>query len=227
MKSNFLEASKWLHEDNPKYGMASEYEKKGSMKYLLTLPKAVSHSHNQFGCTSLLDHGTGKGGLVHSIKKQLQDKLKIDGYDPAVEEYSTKPIDRYDIVTSVDVLEHIGIGEIDCILHEISQLTERFFFFCIDLLPATKRTKDNRNAHFLIAPSDWWIQKIKNQFKIVTSVEAGEMDDGSRYPMHLLGCASNSMNHYAEMSSFLYNIKAATVRWVFNTELGGVIFKPY
>ena len=68
MESNFTEASKTLHQNNPKYGKASEYEK-GSMKYMLTLPQAVSCSQEKFGSTSLLDHGTGKGGLVLSLRK--------------------------------------------------------------------------------------------------------------------------------------------------------------
>ena len=227
MESNFVEASKSLHQNNPKYGMASEYERKNSMKYLLTLPVAVSCSKSEFGSTSLLDHGTGKGGLVQSLRKRIEDNFKIDGYDPAVPEFSNKPTDKYDIVTSVDVLEHIGISEIDSILNEISEVTEKFFFFCIDLLPASKKTKDNRNAHFLVAPSDWWIQKIKQQFRIISFVEVGDVDDGSKYPMHLFGCASNSMKHYVEMNHFLSKVKAANMKWIFVRELGHAILEKY
>lgn len=197
------------------------------MKYLLTLPQAVSCSQNKFGSTSLLDHGTGKGGLVQSLRKHLKDNFKTEGYDPAVPEYSKKPTGKYDIITSVDVLEHIGIGEIDYILNEISEFTERFFFFCIDLLPASKKTKDNRNAHFLVAPSDWWIQKIKQQFKIISFVEVGDVDDGSQYPMHLFGCASNSMKHYEEMSQFLLNVKIANMKWVFIRDKGHAVIEKY
>ena len=84
MESNFTEASKTLHQNNPKYGKASEYERKGSMKNMLTLPQAVSCSREKFGSTSLLDHGTGKGGLILSLKKHLENNFKIEGYDPAV-----------------------------------------------------------------------------------------------------------------------------------------------
>ena len=227
MESNFTEASKTLHQNNPKYGKASEYERKGSMKNMLTLPQAVSCSREKFGSTSLLDHGTGKGGLILSLKKHLENNFKIEGYDPAVPEYSNKPKDKYDIVTSVDVLEHIGIGEIDSILKEILELTDRFFFFCIDLLPASKKTNDNRNAHFLVAPSEWWIQKIKQQFRIISFVEVGDVDDGSTYPMHLFGCASNSMKHYEEMNHFLLNVKVANMKWIFVREKGGVIVEKY
>ena len=227
MESNFVEASKSLHQNNPKYGMASQYERKDSMKYLLTLPRAVGDSQNKFGSTSFLDHGTGKGGLVQSLRKHMQENFKIDGYDPAVEEYSNRPTGKYDIVTSVDVLEHIGIGEIDYVLNEISELTGRFFFFCIDLLPASKTTKDNRNAHFLVAPTDWWIQKIKQQFRIISFVEVGDVDDGSKYPMHLFGCASNSMEHYKEMNHFLSNVKAANMKWVFIRDKGHAILEKY
>ena len=69
-------------------------------------------------------------------------------------------------------------------LNEIESLTSKFFFFCIDLLPASKKI-DGLNAHFLIAPSDWWVQQIKSEFPVMTIIEVGEMQDQSPYPMHL------------------------------------------
>ena len=226
MTNNFINASKKLHINNPDYGKASEYQSKGTMKYELSIPDAVRHSQEKYGVKSFLDHGTGKGGLIHCLKINPEIKAKVTGYDPGVTTFAKKPNHKYDIVSSIDVLEHIGISDIDKTLLEISSLTERFFFFCIDLLPASKRTHDNRNAHFLIAPSEWWIQKIKNNFKILTSIEAGEMEDGSRYPIHLFGCATNSMEHFQNMNEFLQNIKLANKRLIWRKD-GTLITKDY
>ena len=227
MQSNFLNASKQLHQNNPDYGKASEYSNKNSMKSQLTIPAAVHISMKQFGVSSFLDHGTGKGGLVQMLKSTFQSKLDAAGFDPAVPEYCKKPVKKYDIVSSIDVLEHIGIKEIDATLEEIHSLTNKFFFFCIDLVPSTKKTQDKRNAHFLLAPSEWWIQKIKHHFDAITCVEVGELNDGSKYPMHLIGCATNSMRNYNPMCCFLANIKIANMRWVWAPEVGGVKFVPY
>ena len=161
------------------------------------------------------------------LKSTFQSKLDAAGFDPAVPEYCKKPVKKYDIVSSIDVLEHIGIKEIDATLEEIHSLTDKFFFFCIDLVPSTKKTQDKRNAHFLLAPSEWWIQKIKHHFDAITCVEVGELNDGSKYPMHLIGCATNSMRNYNPMCCFLANIKIANMRWVWSPEVGGVKFLPY
>ena len=58
-------------------------------------------------------------------------------------------------MTSTEFLEHFVIDYIGSRLNEIVNLTENFFFFCIDLIPASKKLKDGRNAHTLIAPPDW------------------------------------------------------------------------
>ena len=101
-----------------------------------------------------------------------------------------------------------------------------FLFFCIDLLPASKHVGDRRNAHFTIAPSEWWTHEIRNEFKIVTSVEVGRMHDGADYPMHLLGCASNSIEHFKSMNRFLENVDAIKYQWVWQAE-GAVSAKPW
>ena len=227
MKNQAIEASKKLHSSNENYGKASEYERRGSMKYLLTLPKAIQESVNKYGTKSIIDHGTGKGGLVKALKKVFSDNIAIEGYDPAVEEYSKKPTKKYDIVCSIDVLEHIPKKEIDQTLEDISELTEGFFFFCIDLLPASKRMHDKRNAHFLIAPAEWWAQKIKQHFTSITCIEVGEMSDGSHYPIHLFGCATNSMKEFQKMNHFLENVEVANKRWVWDCQGTGISLRPY
>lgn len=214
MDNSFIEASKQLHKDSKEFGASSEYSDPKSMKYLLTIPAAVKATQKVCPIGSLLDHGTGQGGLITTLEKDKDLEINAHGYDPGVPRFSKKPTPKYDIVTSIDVLEHIGRPYIYSTLQEISSLTEKFFFFCIDLLPASKRVSDGRNAHFLIAPSEWWIHQIKNEFKIITFIEAGAMPDGTDYPMHLFGCASNSMSNFKGMNAFLENVKIANKRWV-------------
>ena len=93
------------------------------------------------------------------------------------------------------------------------------------ILPASKKTSDGRNAHFLIAPADWWTQKIKEHFKIITCIEVGELESGEAYPIHLIGCATNSMNNFRAMNEFISKIKCANKRWVWKK--GGARFMDY
>tara|TARA_B100000683_G_scaffold269434_1_gene306466 strand:- start:1041 stop:1718 length:678 start_codon:yes stop_codon:yes gene_type:complete len=215
--NNYIKASKELHKQNNDYGKASEYFKKNSMKHMLTIPKAVASAAKVEPISNLLDHGCGKGGLVELLQQKMPTLQEVTGYDPGVKIFSNKPAKKYDIVTSVDVLEHTGRGQISEVLREIKSLTAKFFFFCIDLLPASKKI-EGRNAHFLIAPSDWWVQQIKIEFQVVTVIEVGEMQDGSPYPMHLFGCAAKSTKHLKSMNEFLTNVRIANTRWVWNSE---------
>ena len=225
MENSFIEASKNLHKDNKEYGAASEYSDPKSMKFRLTIPTAIKAAQNIYPIQSLLDHGTGQGGLISTLNQEENLELNAQGYDPGVPTFSKKPTSKYDIVTSIDVLEHVGKPFIHSTLHEISDITGKFFFFCIDLLPASKKTTDGRNAHFLIAPTEWWIYQIKNEFKIITFIEVGEMPDGTDYPMHLFGCATNSMKNYRCMNIFLENINIANKRWVYRD--GSLSLKNY
>ena len=221
---SYLQASKDLHENNPNYGKASEYKKEDTMKFKLTIPQAFYKVREQYGTKSLLDYGTGKGGLIQVLQELSLPGSIICGYDPAVKEFQELPDDKFEVVTSIDVLEHINHKEIDRSLAEIQSLTRGFFFFCIDLLPASKKTQDKRNAHFLIAPADWWASKIKQHFKICSFIEVGETQSGDDYPIHLFGCGTNSINEFEKMHVFMKNIKACQFRWVWNP-LGGVILK--
>lgn len=91
------------------------------------------------------------------------------GYGPAIEKYANLPIKKSDIVTCVDVLEHVEFDRIDNTLKEIKDLTKYFCFLLIDLQPAAKNLADGRNAHILLAPPDWWVAKISQHLSCITS----------------------------------------------------------
>ena len=45
------------------------------------------------------------------------------GYDPAVDEWESKPDEPADILSCLDVLEHIEVSSIDEVLNDIHKLT--------------------------------------------------------------------------------------------------------
>ena len=178
MDQNTL-ASQKLHENSDKYGNSQSYLKKGTFKYHLTIPQALESSSKIEKITSLLDYGCGKGGLLNALSDSKKRGIIVDGYDPAVPEYSDEPSHKYDIITCIDVLEHLSRDNLRCTLEKISHLTTKYFFFCIDLVPASKKLVDGRNAHTLIAPPEWWCQQIKQTFQIATFIEVGHLPDES------------------------------------------------
>ena len=168
MESNFIEASKLLHQANPNYGKASEYENKNSMKYALTLPRAVSHSNKYFGSTSFLDHGTGKGGLVQSLRKHIKDNFTIDGYDPASKNtpHAIKNTTLFRLLMFLNTLELAKL--IPSFMK--SSIIERFFFFASTYcqLPKPKTTGMLISSQ----PPDWWIQKSNINLELLRQLKS-------------------------------------------------------
>jgi len=133
------------------------------------LPEALRRMHELGICDSVLDYGTGKGKLVERLRAELPAAISVQGYDPAMAAYATKPTNPVDILTCLDVLEHIEMTSIDAVLRDIHALTRRFCYLVIDLQPAVKTMADGRNAHILLAPPEWWVGRIAQLFPCLTS----------------------------------------------------------
>ena len=67
--------------------------------------------------------------------------IQIEGYDPSVDEWSRIPNSPYDIVTCLDVLEHIELESINDVIDDIKRLTINFCYVVVDLQPAVKQWK--------------------------------------------------------------------------------------
>jgi len=159
--SENIKLNRDLHAKNREFG-----NNDGSAMNLL---QGLMLMHKRGACNSVLDYGTGKGKLVHRLRQILPEHVTVRGYDPCVEEWSQKPCHPFDIVTCLDVLEHVELAEIDVILNDIKKLTGGFCLLVIDLQPAGKNLPDGRNAHILLAPPEWWVTRIAQQFKCQTS----------------------------------------------------------
>ena len=142
-----LELNKSLHGYDQSFG-----NRRDGSGFASLLPKALDRLHCQGMCDSLLDYGTGKGQLVERLRDEITNSIIIDGYDPAVEEWNNPPKRSYDIVTCLDVLEHVERNSLDAVLSDIASKTNKFCYLVIDLQPAVKTLRDGRNAHILLAP---------------------------------------------------------------------------
>ena len=153
---------------------------------------------------SIIDYGTGKGALVHSLRNSLPADYIVDGYDPSVEEWENKPEKKYDIVTCVDVLEHLEITNIDEFIISVKSITHHFCFLVIDLQPAVQILSNGRNAHTLLAPHDWWASKIASHFS--TTINFPILNKGGFIQKYIV-TASNSNRYLPEMMLFVDRLK--------------------
>ena len=214
MASSPIEHSRDLHK-NPDYSLPSAYEMKKKIKGRMNLPFALKKTCDHFTISNFLDYGCGKNGLINLLERnQHFQSVDFVGYDPAVEKFASRPNKKFDIVTCIDVLEHISRAEIAQTLIEIDELTHGFFFFAIDLIPAQKTLADSRNAHIMLAPPDWWCQQISSQFSYTRFFQAGKFESGEKFPIHLFGWATNLAKKQRMANQFFDSVEILSKEWI-------------
>jgi len=125
-------------------------------------------------CQSVLDYGSGKGALytedfhtiTNEINKPLPEYWDLDlcvMYDPAYEEHSSLPDEKFDAVICTDVLEHIPEADLGWVLQEIFSKATKMVFLNVACFPALKKLKDGSNAHVSIFTTEEWIQFIATE----------------------------------------------------------------
>ena len=128
---------------------------------------------------SIIDYGCGSGGVVNHLSEKY---TVVDGYDPCVEKYSTYPNKKYDVLISMDVLEHIEPDLLDKNLKSISKLFTKSAYLDIHTSASPTFLPDGRNAHLIQEQPDFWRKKIlKNMnVKIVDEFWRDPVKKGAR-----------------------------------------------
>ena len=202
-----LQLNKELHEKEQNFGNRAD-----GAGLADRLPVSIHRMHQMGVCNSVLDYGTGKGKLVHRLRRELPETISVYGYDPAVEEWRKKPSQSVDILVCLDVLEHVEIKSLNKVLEEIYEMTNVFCYLVIDLQPAVKNLSDGRNAHILLAPSEWWVTRLSQLFPSIASFPVMH-GKGVPQKVVIAGCKKNNMTQY--MYSFLMKLN------VFSFVMGG------
>ena len=116
---------------------------------------------------SILDYGCGKAkfhNILFNNKKTPGSPIGIEitKYDPAVEEYSIKPLlsNKFELVLCIDVMEHVQEDRIEEVLQDIFNYGNQVFM-TITCYPATQILPNGLNAHYTVKEPDWWKEKLK------------------------------------------------------------------
>ena len=123
---------------------------------------------------SLIDFGCGKAFLYkNKFKigdedfKNLSDFWQIQNiflYDPGVKEFSLYPDKKYDGLVCTDVIEHIPETDVINFIDKLFKLSNKFVFFVIATIPASKYFDDGKNIHLCLKTENEW-EKIFAEFK--------------------------------------------------------------
>jgi len=144
-----------LHAENPNYGVASVH--------FAPLVAQVARAN---GVRQLLDYGAGKGRLAETLPQHLKEPVVVTPYDPAIEAWSATP-QPADMVTCIDVLEHIEPDCLDAVLDDLKRVTRRIGLFTVHTGPAVKVLADGRNAHLIQQPPSWWLPRLMERFELI------------------------------------------------------------
>lgn len=122
-------------------------------------PKYLEKFIEKISPVSILDYGCGTGRLIATLEERFP-KIQIDGFDPGNISFQDFKKEKYDLIISTDVLEHVEPEHIDETLNFLKQRS-RYFYHLIALQPSRVILPDGRNAHLILESAEWW----KNKFQ--------------------------------------------------------------
>ena len=122
-------------------------------------------------CKSVLDYGAGNSDFKKTVQESYPDyDFTIVEYEPSVPALNVDPAEC-DMTICVDVLEHIEPDKIDNVLSHIQEKTNKICFLSICVVEAHSKFSDGTNVHLLVKPIEWWIEKLKEKFEMVSVIE--------------------------------------------------------
>jgi hypothetical protein len=115
--------------------------------------------------SSIIDYGAGRSEIALWLGKKA-GASRAARFDPAVPGIDKIPEERFDVVTSFDVLEHIPEDELDAVLSEMATIG-RDALLIIDIAPAKAILSDGRNAHVTLHDEEWWHERLAAYFPTI------------------------------------------------------------
>jgi len=122
----------------------------------------------------ILDYGAGKGSFKTHLITEITLSMKplsyeIEEYDPAMPGIDIPPTRKtpYDVVTCLDVLEHVEPNCLEHVLEHIKTISKKAFLV-IACKASNKTLPDGRNAHLIVESREWWFERLLRHWDTVT-----------------------------------------------------------
>ena len=108
--------------------------------------------------SSLVDYGAGRSDIARRLARKAHIE-RVVAFDPAVPDIAERPQETFDVLMSLDVLEHIPEEEMDAVLAEMAEMAEHAIHV-IDIRLADATLSDGRNAHVSLHDEAWWHARL-------------------------------------------------------------------
>ena len=159
------------------------YNGKATMVFAKILKRIIADNK----LNTLLDYGSGKGDRYFNKSHFSNEEyppleqywnIKPTLFDPGVP-YLKPKNQKFDIVISIDVLEHIPKEDLNWVINEIFNFSKKIVFLNIACYPAERTFSDGSNLHVSLFPPMWWygfvssiaLNQKKKCFLICTSIK--------------------------------------------------------
>lgn len=129
----------------------------------------------EIGAAQVLDYGCGQGTLKTALVAAGYTPDVME-YDPAIKGKDALPKPA-ELVCCTDVLEHVEPERLDAVLAHLLQLTGRAAYLLIATRKANKTLPDGRNAHLIVKPAAWWVERVVAAGFVIDRAEAKEGHD--------------------------------------------------
>lgn len=120
---------------------------------------AAEAYYRELGGTTFLDYGCGEGMLKKALAA-IEVPIKVQEYDPGMDGKDGLP-KPCDLVVCTDVLEHVEPEKLPAVLDHLFRISGMGAYLVIATRPANAILGDGRNAHLIVEPAAWWIDKIR------------------------------------------------------------------
>jgi hypothetical protein len=95
---------------------------------------------------------------------KLAPELTVWEFDPAMAGKDVLSSERPDIVAAIDVMEHIEPEFLEGVLQTIHSLQPKAVLLLVSTRAAKKLLADGRNAHLIVQPKEWWVERLRLYF---------------------------------------------------------------
>lgn len=134
---------------------------------------SVAQALTRLDAKSYLDYGSGMGTLTTALAANgaLKGRATYE-YDPGRGTKLHPEFTKADLVTCIDVMEHVEEDRVTAVLDDIASKTSKEALFWIATGPAIHKLPDGRNAHITIHDIPWWMMRLGEHFLNVHSERA-------------------------------------------------------
>lgn len=137
--------------------------------------EAAAAFYWDLNAATCLDYGCGEGRLRLALGA-AEKPIRVQEYDPGMDGKAGLP-KPCDLVVCTDVLEHVEPDKLAAVLDHIFRISGMGAYLVIATRPANAILGDGRNAHLIVEPPPWWIDKIKACGWNISKVEEREGRD--------------------------------------------------